>query len=117
MTFYEKCLKLASKCDIDTETDSKEIPERYVVPTQALIDIMKKKMSILDQINIPFIETVFDDIDKAIETLNEKTEDGDVPDGIINKLSSELYGSQIKELTKEQQAIIKVLSCYLCIQN
>ena len=66
-------------------------------------------------INVPFVEAVFDDDYESI--LGEKLVDGEVPDGIIIRLSEGLYNNYPSKLDSNQQAIIKVLSAYICIQN
>ena len=42
---------------------------------------------------------------------------GEVPDAIIRRLSDGLYHEYPSRLSDTQQAIIKVLSVYICIQN
>lgn len=116
-TFKDKCINIASKGIVTIESNSCEIPEKYKTPVSSLITIMRNKMSILDKITIKFIEEAFDDMDKVQKALDENTENGEIPDGIINHLSIELYHKSFNGLTEEEQAIIKVLSCYLCIQN
>ncbi len=112
--FEQFCLNKASKLTLDP-TDDMTIPERYQKPVESLITILKNKVDIFDRINVPFVEAAFDN--NFEEILNEKLENGEVPDGIIRRLSDGLYHEYPSRLSDTQQAIIKVLSVYICIQN
>ena len=114
MKFEQFCLRKAYKGPLEPG-DSAEIPERYAVPVESLISTLKNKVHILDKVNVPFVEAVFDDDYESI--LGEKLVDGEVPDGIIIRLSEGLYNNYPSKLDSNQQAIIKVLSAYICIQN
>jgi len=100
-----------------SDPNDKEIPEKYITPVNSLIEIMKPKMDKLDKISIKFIENYFEDIDTVSELIESHTINGEIPDSIINKLSESLYGRLPDELTDGEQIIIKVLACYICIQN
>lgn len=116
--FTEFCRRLVTKNRL-TCPYTTDIPERYKVPVKTLIDDLKCKKDIFDKINIPYIEPIFDgsyDIDISAE-LDDKLPDGEIPDGIINVLAEGIFGNKPNELTDDQQAIIKVLAVYICIQN
>ena len=115
--FKTVCDRLSSNQRITVESNSLDIPERYSVSVKALIEIMKPKLTVLDKISIQFIEDAFTDIEAVTKKLDADTENGDIPDSILNVFSSELYGKTINELTDDEQNIIKVLSTYICIQN
>lgn len=116
MMFKDFCLKTAVPGPLNVYAVEKEdVPERYKEATESMIDIMINKMDILDRVNVPFIEMAFDEDYETI--LNEKTEDGEVPDVIIGRLTDALYKKYPSQLDEEQSAIIKVLATYICIQN
>ena len=93
-----------------------EIPERYKSPTEVLITMLKNKRNRFDAINVPFVETVFDNDWHSV--LAEKIgPDGDIPDAIIIRLSEGIFGESPIDLNVGQQSIIKVLATYICIQN
>ena len=79
MKFEQFCLRKAYKGPLEPG-DSVEIPERYAVPVESLISTLKNKVHILDKVNVPFVEAVFDDDYESI--LGEKLVDGEVPDGL-----------------------------------
>ena len=80
-----------------------------------IINIMKPKMDILDKVNVPFIEATFEDMDEVISLLENNS--SDISDGMILCLSERLYEKHFNNLSDEEQAIIKVLACYLSIQS
>lgn len=115
MKFKEFCLSKATKKPFDLKDTEVTVPERYKVPTESMITIMKNKVDILDRINIPFIESAFDD--DYVTILKEKLPDGEVPEWIVRRLTEGLYGKYPSMLDEAEQAIIKVLTTYICIQN
>ena len=118
LKFNEFCRRIATKTPIII-SDSMDIPDKYTVAVNELIKDIKPKRDILDKISIPYVEPIFDgsyDID-IVDELDTKLDDGEIPDGIINKLSKGIFYKMAKELTDEQQVIIKVLAVYICIQN
>lgn len=116
-SFESKCLSLATIYPLETNPDEMIVPDKYKTSVNSLITIMKPKMDRLDKVSIKFIENCFKDINEAVRYLDRNTNCGEIPDSVINVLSTELYGKSTKCLTEKEQAIIKVLSCYICIQN
>lgn len=120
MAFLEFCLSKANGDQFDSpffteDHDVVSIPPKYEGPTKVLIKNMKIKRDILDRVNIPYIESAFEGDYKSI--LDEKLEDGEIPDPLIEHLADGIYGDKINNLDYNQRAIIKVLSVYICIQN
>ena len=114
MMFEQFCLTKATKEPL-FPGDETEIPERYKVAVDSLIEILKNRVEVLDRVNVPFVEAAFStDYEKILE---EKLPDGEVPDSIIKHLAAGLYHNYPSRLDSNQQAIIKVLSVYICIQN
>lgn len=117
MKFYQKCMILTTPDILTTNPEDVEYPESIQKKLDTLVINMKPKMDILDKVNIPYIEKVFDMKPEVIfKYLNESC-DGDIPDGVINVLSTKLYAKDFNDMSAGEQAIIKVLSVYLMIQN
>ncbi len=117
MKFQDFCNKMASPIPLSKE-QSYEVcpPERYKKATDTMISMMKNRKDAFDRIDVPpYINMIFDQ--DYISILEDKLEDGDVPTGIIFHLSKGIYDLNPSELDDKQQAIIKVLSTYICIQN
>lgn len=120
MAFLDFCLTKADASLFETpffteDHDRVSIPEKYEGPVKVLVKNMKIKRDILDTVNIPYIESAFDGDYKSI--LDEKLEDDEIPDSLIEHLANEIYGDNINCLTDNQRVIIKVLAVYICIQN
>ena len=109
------CKKTALTLDMKI-SDDRNVPEQYDEPMRVLVNTMKCRINNLDSFEFPYIESVFND---EVETLlDNNTEDGEIPDGVINTLSVALYEKPYNELTdKDEKSIIKVLSVYLIISN
>lgn len=113
--FKKFCLNIASPQHVDIDESITEIPDVYQKRLDVLISNMKNKMEIINRISISFIEEAFDDADDTFQVL-DSNDNGDIPVGIISKLSKELYHKSFNTLADDEQAIIKVLACYLSIQ-
>lgn len=119
VSFKDFCKQVVTNYRItsdDVGTDM-TVPPYFESQVESLIEIMRPKMNRLDRVSVRFIEEYFENIDKVPELFDTNRPTGDVPNSIINKLSTELYGKPVNDLTDDEQAIIKVLSCYICIQN
>lgn len=99
----------------DSEENSLTVPHMYEKASNVLIKNMKIKKDIFDKVDIPYIEAAF--TDDYANILEDKLEDGDVPDGLITHLSFGIYGKNLNKLSDDERTIIKVLSVYICIQN
>lgn len=113
MIFEQFCKYHATNEQISS-IDVKDVDRNIQERAHALCQIMKPKMTILDRIEIPFIEEAFKDMAK-VERLLSTYNEGDVPDYLLRTFSENLYGSEFTSLNEDQQAIIKILSVYICI--
>lgn len=95
--------------------DRVSIPDKYKSPAGVLIKNMRNKVEIFDRVNIPYIENAFTEDYPSI--LDEKLEDGEIPNSLIEELAYGIFNNRINDLSDDQRAIIKVLSVYICIQN
>lgn len=115
MAFYDECVKVTTTDRIHIEIEDLNVPDKYITATNSIIEIMRPKLDKLKIVSIGFIESELVNKNKFISKLEASTDDGDIPDAIICKLARGLYDKSINEVTDEQQTIIKVLACYICI--
>lgn len=117
ISFKEFCEKLVTDTAlIDPPTGEVYIDAKFKNPIAVLVKNMRSKKYIFDRINVSYIEETFNNRTWE-ETLEKKVPDGEIPDGVIFELSSGIFGTNPSALEKWQQAIIKVLAVYICIQN
>ncbi len=118
MVFQQMCNRVATRERIDEDiiVDETSVPDDIKGRTHALCNIMRTKVEILDRIEIPFIDKAFEDIDKAEHLLMEYNH-GDIPDYLLKEFSTNLYHQEMKDLTDDQQSVIKVLSAYIIIAH
>lgn len=116
MYFQEFCNMVATteRIDDDLNVDESVVTDDMKRRAKALCSIMSTKVDIADRIEIPYIESAFQNLSKA-ETALQLYNDGDVPDYLLKEFSTNLYHQELKELTDEQQNIIKTLAAYICI--
>ena len=114
MKFKQFCVNIANPdhVDISTNGTTSYEPDKMC---ENIINIMKPKMDILDKINVPFIEATFEDMDEVVTLLENNS--SDISDGMILRLAENLYENHFNNLDDEEQAIIKVIACYLSIQS
>lgn len=115
MIFQQFCNSLVTTNDFSSvDVTDQIIPDEYTDGTKGVIECTKHNRDVFDRIELSFVESAFRDRTKYLEKL-ANIPDGEIPDGIINKLSSEIFKTNAKELNVNQQAIIKVLAIYICI--
>ena len=119
-TFYDFVRRIAVVNDSTTNPDDTDIPEKYEPIVDGVINTMKNRINNAKTSNVAFIEKCFDDNDVADimrqKMINNELPDGEVPDGIINKLSMSLYEKPFNDLSNDEQSIIKVLTVYIIVQ-
>lgn len=116
MKFYQKCQYLATQMIMTTDPDDFNYPDSLSKKVKTLITNIKPKLDILDKINIPYIENVFDVKPEILRKSLQESCDCNIPDGLINTIAKELYSKDFNSMDISEQAIIKVLSVYLMIQ-
>lgn len=98
--------------DIDVpETGAEEILKR----AHTLISQMRSKVGHFDQIEISYIEQKLTDCSQNLEDILASYNDGDVPNYLVNLLSTSLYGKELHMLNCEEQAIIRVFAVYIIV--
>ena len=120
-SFQEFANKITVCNGEDTDPTNTHIPEEYIDPMNNIIENLKIHVGYFDKINIGYIEDVFNDINVPEllynKTMDDTLPDGDIPDGLINKLSEELFGLDYCVISCDDQAIIKTLALYIIVQN
>lgn len=117
MNFQDFCKNISTASTFEGMTNENvDVPEKYKIAVTAMIGNMKNRIEFFDRITVPpYIQAAFDKDYESI--LKEKLENGEVPEGIIYALTKGIYNTTPSELNVSQQAIIKVLTTYICIQN
>lgn len=92
------------------------IPDKYVQAVEVMVSSMKLKRDVFDRISVPFIEEAFISQD-WVSCLESNLVMGEIPDGIIKRLSEGIYEKPVSELDVSQQEIIRILAVYICIQK
>ena len=121
-SFAQFCENLTSEIDLSSlETDSNTlaVPPKYQTISFNICSNLANKVERFDSLSISYIEAFFDKYNKTEldQKLHEMTEEDDIPDGMINYMSYNLYGKLYNELLPKSKAIINVLSIYSLLQN
>jgi hypothetical protein len=120
MGFRQFCKRIATENTIEITIPDDPmtvgIPFNLESPIQVLTNTLKPLKKRFDSISVPYVEKCFSDMEKVFKVMDEEY-DNDVDDGIPYALSMYLYDTQFNELSADDQAIIKVLTVYLLVQN
>ena len=122
-SFAQFCDNFTSGLDLSNlEIDSNAtlaVPPKYQTICYNICSNLASKMERLDSLSISYIEAFFDKYTKQEldQKLHDMTEEDEIPDGMINYMSYNLYGTVYNELLPKQKAIINVLSIYSLLQN
>lgn len=99
------------KLTIPDVTD--EVSEVYKPTMNRVLNDLSNRVVMFDRTSIPYIQETIervDNMDKALEPTN-----GDIPESILEKVSTTLYGSSFNDVNVEQQSIIIIVSTYICV--
>lgn len=122
-SFAQFCDNFTSGLDLSNlEIDSNAslaVPPKYQTICYNICSNVASKMERLDSLSISYIEAFFDKYTKQEldQKLHDMTEEDEIPDGMINYMAYNLYGTVYNELLPKQKAIINVLSIYSLLQN
>lgn len=122
LTFQQFCDKISKDSNINIESapaSSSNLSDDYKAIADNIIKSLKVKVSKFNTLKLPYITAVFDKFETEEELADElhmKTVDDEIPDSLINYLSSGLYNMEYIAISKQQQNIIKVLAIYIILQ-
>ena len=122
LTFQQFCDKISKDSNLGIEsasTSSSKLSDVHKAIADNIIKSLKVKLSKFDVLKLPYITAVFDKFeteDELADELHMKTVDDEIPDSLINYLSSGLYNMEYMAISKQQQNIIKVLAIYIILQ-
>jgi hypothetical protein len=118
MKFATLCRNLSTGNHLKTVSDTFEYPDQLKDVVDSLVHYVRPKRDVLDKVEIPFIEKTFTSkTDAEVREILEKSCNCEIPDGIINTLSTRIYDKSFNEMSVGEQSIINVLAVYLMIQN
>ena len=111
--FKKYCINntLATKVAIPTVTD--EVPEMYKPTMERVLTDLSGRVSLFDHTSVPYIQDTIDrvtNMDNALKPTN-----GDIPDALIETVSTRLYGKSFNDIAVDEQSIIFIISLYICV--
>lgn len=119
MSFQQFCDKISNNLDVIPESDSIYLANKSLISiANNIIRDFKNKTTRLDSLKMTYIVAAFDKYDEEdfYEELHRKTVDDEIPDELINYLSSGIYKMKYADMTTQQKNIIKVLAIYIILQ-
>jgi len=121
-SFAQFCENFTSEIDLsnlETDSNTLAVPPEYQTICYNICSNLANKVERFDTLSISYIEAFFDKYNKTEldQKLHEMTEEDDIPDGMINYMSYNLYGKLYNELLPKSKAIINILSIYSLLQN
>ena len=112
--FIQFCKNMTMTDIPDVGDVSTEISTMLKTRIDTVSNDIKLKLRFLDHVSIPYVESMFDDMDVVIDKLNN-LENNDVNDAIINRFANNIYRKDFNELSNVERSIISVLSIYILI--
>jgi len=111
--FRKYCINntLATKVTISPVTD--EVPEMYKPTMERVLTDLSGRVSLFDRTSVPYIQDTIDritDIDKALSPTK-----GDIPDALIETISTRLYEKSFNDINTDEQSIIFIIALYICV--
>lgn len=119
MTFQQFCDNIALDMEVSPVTDSTMITNPAILSiTSNIINDLASKKNKLGNMKVTYVTSYLEKFteDELSAELHKKTVDDEIPDELINRLSSGIYGVKYDELSAQQKNIIKVLAIYIILQ-
>ena len=118
-TFQQFCDNIALDIEVSPTTDSTMITNPKILSiTSNIINDLSVKKNRLGNMKVTYVTAYLENFteDELSAELHKKTVDDEIPDELINRLSSGIYGVKYDELSAQQKNIIKVLAIYIILQ-
>lgn len=107
--FCESSAIITDKKSVDIDADYDDpILDKFIAN-------MKKTYN--ENVSLTYIQNAFKSVGDLIDNISAKYADGDIPDGIINKIAKGMFDKPYAELADTECKIINVLSIYYVISN
>lgn len=90
-----------------------DVPEIYKPTMERVLADVDTRMGAIDRSPIPYIQETIEYVDNMDLAL--KYTNGDVPDALLNTVSTRLFGKEFNDTDIEEQSIIIVVSLYICV--
>ena len=119
MTFQQFCDNITLDMEVSPTTDSTMITNPKILSiTSNIINDLSAKKNRLGNMKVTYVTAYLENFteDELSAELHKKTVDDEIPDELINRLSSGIYGVKYDELSAQQKNIIKVLAIYIILQ-
>lgn len=115
-TFLEFARDIYANSDEIVVSNETSVPEKYKTAVDKIANKFRDNGDLFAERPYGHMQDVFtEDVDARI---NEITEDGDVPDGILNTLAMNIYGGFYNNLVDDDsKAIINALAIYIILSS
>lgn len=100
-----------------TITDVMEYPDKYSKSVELFLSQIKPKWKRIDSLSLDYIQREFNNMGIVKNKLEILLDDDDIPDGLLNTLSMELFGDKYNNLVNNNKTIINVTAVYIILLN
>lgn len=95
------------------DTLNSEVPELYKPTMERVLKDLSARTALFDHTSVPYIQETLEcvkDMDEALSLT-----DGEIPNGILEEVSTTLYGKYFNDVEIYEQSIIIVVATYICV--
>lgn len=113
INFKKFCMNHTNNVKLVIPSIVDEVPDVYKNTAERVLKDLKTRVGMFDRTPIPYIQDTIDmvdDMDKALSPTN-----GDVPDSLIEHISTELYNNSFNNVDVTEQSIIVIVALYICV--
>lgn len=113
INFKKFCMNRTNNVKLAIPSVVDEVPDVYKNTAERVLKDLKTRVGMFDRTPIPYIQDTIDmvdDMDKALSPTN-----GDVPDSLIEHISTELYNNSFNNVDVTEQSIIVIVALYICV--
>ena len=113
INFRKYCINNTRSAKVTIPSVTNEVPEMYKPTMERVLTDLSGRVALFDRTPVPYIQDTIDrivDMEKALSPTK-----GDIPDSLIETISTRLYGKSFNNINADEQSIIFIISLYICV--
>ena len=113
INFKKFCMNHTNNVKLAIPSAVDEVPDVYKNTAERVLKDLKTRVGMFDRTPIPYIQDTIDMVDDMGKALSPTN--GDVPDSLIEHISTELYNNSFNNVDETEQSIIVIVALYICV--
>ena len=111
--FRKYCINNTYGTKVAISSNDTDVPEIYKPTMERVLTDLSTRVALFDRTAVPYIQDTIDKVENMEKAL-EYTK-GDIPDAMLETISTRLYGNSFNDVDVAEQSIIFIIALYICV--